>query len=438
MPRTVWLLVAARTVNQLGTFSISFLTVLVSTRFGVGPAVAGLVSAAFGLATIPSRLVGGRLADSLGPRRTIALGLGASAVAQLGLAAADSLTAALCWAVVLGLVFELYEPPSQALIADAVSPGLRVRAYGLLNAALAAGGVGAGLLAAGLGRWDLRWLFVADAATCLLCGAALYAVLPADRPRAEDTASRPDARPWRDRRLLLLLAFGTAFALIYLQVLTVLPLALGERGREPADAGLLFTASAVALIAAQPLLRLPRVAALSAPAALTAGHVLMAAALAGYATPAPLPVLLTSAALWGVGQLLVMGRAFALVADLAPPGATGRYLAVYGTSWGIAGIAAPVTGTQLLEHAGPGPLWTVTAALCLVLAAGQRLLKSAPARPAPAAEAPPPHSAALSRGTTPGPPAELNDPAPAKEAPPPHSGTAPQPHPHRPPARPTG
>lgn len=197
LPRTVRLLIVARAVNRLGAFSLSFLTVLITTEFGASPATAGLVSAAFGLATIPSRLFGGLLADRLGRRRTIMLGLCGCAVAQFAIAAAGSLPVVALFAVVLGLVFELYEPPSQAVIADAVGAGDRTRAYSLFNAALAVGGMGAGLIAAGVGRWDLRWLFVVDAVTCLACAIVVRAVLPADPPvsRAPRPRRPPGSRP---------------------------------------------------------------------------------------------------------------------------------------------------------------------------------------------------------------------------------------------------
>lgn len=379
LPRTVWLLLAARAINRLGAFSLSFLTVLISTDFGASVATAGLVSAAFGLATIPSRLAGGRLADHLGRRRTIVLGLAGCAVAQVGIAAAGSLAEVAVFAVLLGLVFELYEPPSQAMIADSVGPVDRVRAYSLLNAALAVGGMGAGLIAAGLGRWDLRWLFVADALSCLACAVIIRFVLPADRPvRRGRTALGPASpapaagiKPWRDRVLLLMLASGTVYALVYLQVMMALPLSLARRGMRPADAGVLFTVSAVTIVAAQPLLRVQRLSALSAPAALALGYILLAVGLAGYAVAHTLTASLAATVVWSLGDLVILGRSYALVADLAPPGGTGRYLAVYGISWGFAGVAAPIVSTQILEHAGPAVLWSGLAAVAVALAVGQ-------------------------------------------------------------------
>lgn len=370
LPRAVRLLIVARAVNRLGAFSMSFLTVLLTTSFGAGTAVAGAVSAAFGLATIPSRLAGGRLADRIGRRRTIVAGLTGCAVAQLGLAAASSLTLVICCAVLLGLVFELYEPPSQAMIADMVAPSEHVRAYGLLNAVLAAAGMGAGLLAAGLGRWDLRWLFVVDALTCLLCALTVHLVLPADHrtPLSATPAPLATVTPWRDPALQLLLATGTLFAVIYLQIMITLPLAMDHQGLQPADAGLLFTASALTICAGQPLMRRSPLKTLSEPVAFVVGYLLLASGLGGYALAHDLAAYLAATVVWSVGDLLLVGRVYAVVARLAPASAKGRYLAVYGTSWGIAGIAAPLLGTQLLEQAGPAGLWKTMALACLLLA----------------------------------------------------------------------
>jgi hypothetical protein len=70
LPRVVWLVVVGRAVNQLGAFTLPFLTVALTARFGVSVAVAGALMAVFGAATIASRLAGGgwRTGSAGGPR----------------------------------------------------------------------------------------------------------------------------------------------------------------------------------------------------------------------------------------------------------------------------------------------------------------------------------------------------------------------------------
>ena len=375
LPARVRLLIAARGVNQLGAFSLAFLTVLLSRGLGASLPVAGAISALFGLATIPSRLLGGRLADRWGRRRTILAGLVGCALAQLGIAAAPDLAVAASCSVLLGLAFELYEPPSQAMIADGVAPADRADAYALLTTALAVGNMGAGLVADLVGRSNLRWLFVLDAASCLACALAIRLVLPADEPAARRPA--PDVRersPWRDGSLLAMTGEGTVFALIYMLMLVSLPLSLGAEGLDPANAGLIMTASTVSLLLARPALRITRLAALPTGPAFAAGYSLMALGLAGYAVAHTLPALLGPTALYAAGNLLLMGRALAVVSALAPEGAAARYLAVYGLRWGFATVLAPPLGTWMIGGFGPGTLWAAMAAACLAMAAAQPLL----------------------------------------------------------------
>jgi MFS family permease len=178
LSRTVWILVVARAVNRIGAFTLPFLGVVLTVEFGASLGQTGLILAVFGAATIPSRLLGGQLADRLGRRLTIVLGLTGCAIAQLWIALSHTLWSAVLATILLGLAFEIYEPPSQAMIADVTEPSDRPAAYGLYSAALAAAGVLAGLLAATISHVDLRWLFVADAVTCLTCAALVALALP--------------------------------------------------------------------------------------------------------------------------------------------------------------------------------------------------------------------------------------------------------------------
>ncbi len=381
LPRQVRILAAARAVNQLGAFSLAFLTVLLSRDLGASLATAGAVAALFGLATIPSRLLGGHLADRLGRRRTILAGLAGCAAAQLGIAAAPDTAVAAGCAVLLGFAFELYEPPSQAMIADVTRPDQRAPAYTLLTTALAVGNMGAGLVAAAVGRSGLRWLFVVDAASCLGCALIVSLALPADRfgsppparGRHGDPAERPDrgAAPWRDPALLAMTAAGTVFALVYMVMLVGLPLSAAANGLDPASVGLVMATGTLTLVLGRPLLQRKPLAGLSDPAAAAAGFILLGTGMAGYAVAHSLAALFAPTVAWAIGNLLLTGRALAVVTALAPPGATARYLAVYGLSWGIATVAAPLLATRVIGSLGPAALWTASSALCLAMAAVQ-------------------------------------------------------------------
>jgi Major Facilitator Superfamily len=390
VPRQVRVLAAARAVNQLGAFSLAFLTVMLCRVLGASLVTAGAISALFGVATVASRLLGGRLADRLGRRRTILAGLVGCAAAQLGIAAAPDLAVAAVCAVLLGFAFELYEPPSQAMIVDATAPDERTHAYALLTTALAAGNMGAGLIADGVGHSGLRWLFVVDAASCLVCALIVRMALPADDMRAtrglrspgsgDGTTVSAAGSPWRDPALLTMTAAGTAFALVYMLILIALPLSFSARGLNPASAGLVMATATLTLVVIRPALRMPMLARLSGPVTCGSGFALMAAGLAGYATAHSLAGLLAPTAIWSAGNLLLSGRAFAVVAALAPPGGTARYLAVYGLSWGIATVVAPVLATEVIGSLGPAALWSGCAVLCATMSLGQPALMRAVAR----------------------------------------------------------
>ncbi|HEU4947760.1 MAG TPA: MFS transporter [Kribbella sp.] len=382
---TVRILVAARAVNRLGAFTLPFLAVVLTTELGATVGQAGLLLTLFGLATIPSRLLGGQLADRLGRKATILVGLVGCAVAQLWIALAGTLLSALLALTLLGLVFEIYEPPSQAIIADVTAPADRPSAYGLLGAAMAAAAVGAGLLATWLGRWDLRWLFVVDAATCAACALLIAVALPAGAPGPMER--RTDAGGvWRDRRLLLMLATGTGFAAIYMQVVLGLPLTMLDRDLPASGIGIVLTTSAVTLVAAQPLLRYRGLRRLDDFQALAVGYLLLTVGLLAIGFADTVPLFVVATVVWSVGDLLLLGRLYSIVAALAPEHARGRYLAAYGVSWGIASAIAPVVGSQLLTRAGPVGLWTTCAAVSALLAAIQPAVRrqlTTPADPPP-------------------------------------------------------
>jgi MFS family permease len=150
-----------------------------------------------------------------------------------------------------------------------------------------------------------------------------------------------------------------------------LPLSLAAVGLNPANAGVIMVVSTTTLVLARPVLRARRLAQLSHAAVFVLGYLLMAMGLGGYALAHTLPTLVVPTALLSLGSMLVMGRSFAVVSELAPAAASARYLAVYGLSWGVATLLAPLVVTWLIGAFGAGVLWGVSAVVCAVMAGVQ-------------------------------------------------------------------
>jgi MFS family permease len=382
-PRAFWALCAGRLANQVGAFSLAFLTLLMTQRGHLTVPQAGVVMAAFSLATFPSRILGGRLADAWSRRGAIVLGLVLTAMAQLALFEFTRVAVLIGAAVFLGLAFEIYEPGSDALVVDSTSAGNRSAAYSVLSMWMQVGSVAAGLLAAVLAGFGVRWLFLADAVSCL-AAAGVIALLA-----GPGTASRPRAKQVRrraaDRRLLRLTMLACLYATCYMALLSVLPLTIVRRHVPAGGLGIVLAVSSVTGICVLPLaIRL--LSGVPDRLVLSWSYVVMAAGFVLTGLSRSLAEFIGSAVIWTVGSALALGRARAVVSEGISAGNTASAMALYGLSWSVGGIVAPVTGTLLLAHVGPAWTWTAFALALVVLAPATHL--AAATRPSPAGDSP--------------------------------------------------
>ncbi|WP_285726792.1 MFS transporter [Psychromicrobium xiongbiense] len=356
-------LLIARMVNRVGGFSMAFLAVLLTQELHESVRVAGIIVAAFGLATIPSRLAGGWLLDQIGARHTILIGLIGCAATQLILAGAHSTVFAVLGAVGLGLSYELIEPPTQALIAQESDDRTRPALFGLLFVSMTVAAVVAGGVAAVVAGWDLRVLFVIDAASCLACAAVIRGFLPDAHRRKASLA-----KPWRDRRLMTIFALTTVFTLIYMITVFGLPLTVVDRHIGLWVIGVNTAVSAVVAVLAQPLLHVAWLNRRDGFVAMTVGFGVLAAALGVLALASNVVAVLGFGVLGAIAEVLLMSHLYAQASRLAPPGAAGRYLAVFGVSWGIATTLAPLVIAATLRVWDGVPLWLGAAVITAALA----------------------------------------------------------------------
>ena len=132
LPAALWKVVLLSGWVALSRFSEAFL-VLRAGDVGLGIALVPLVmvvmSAAYALSAYPA----GALADRVGRRALLALGLAVLVAGDLALAAAGDVTLVLVGTALWGLHLGLTQPLFSALVAAAAPAGLRGTAFGLFH-----------------------------------------------------------------------------------------------------------------------------------------------------------------------------------------------------------------------------------------------------------------------------------------------------------------
>src|SRR5215468_9577354 len=167
LPRPFWYLVAGTFVNRIGFVVEPFLALYLSGPRRLTPATVGVVLACFGAGSFVSQIVGGYLADRVGRRATLVIGMAGTAASFVILASVRNLVLIAAAAALSGLLIDVYRPALSAAVADLVPAHARARAYALIYWAVNLGVAVAGILGGLLADRSYWLLFLADAATCL-------------------------------------------------------------------------------------------------------------------------------------------------------------------------------------------------------------------------------------------------------------------------------
>ena len=378
LPRGFWFLWSGALVNRIGSFISPFLALYLTGQRDVSVSDAGLVLSLLGLGIAIGQPVGGVLADRIGRRRTMVLGLVSSAVTLLVLGAASSLVAIAVAAFAYGLCLDLFRPAVQAAVADLVPDADRARAFALQFWAVNLGFSIATPLGGFLATRGYWLLFVLDALTCLAFALVILKGVPETRPVVTGTVGRL-RDVLADRLMLALVATVVAEATVYLQAFSTLPLAFGRDDLGPGSYGLAIGLNGVLIVLLQPLL-LGFLGRRGRGPLLLVSMLLQGAGFGMTAFADSMATHIAAITVWTLGEILHAGQLGALVAALAPAQLRGRYMGTFGFSFGAAAFIAPALGTQVLSRAGEGTLWGGCFALCAAAGVGMLLVARAAER----------------------------------------------------------
>jgi MFS family permease len=378
LPRAFWYLWAGTLINRTGAFVIVFLAIYLTSERGFSASYAGLVLGLYGAGGAAGTMIGGVLADRWGRRPTLLTAHVGAAAMMLALGLAEGRVSIAVGALLLGMFAESARPAFGAMMVDVVPEKDRLRAFTLnywaINLGFAVGSTLAGLAV----QAGYLLLFVVDATTTLVTAAIVFRKVRETRPvrrvpssnRSTGTAPAGLRTVFADRVFGVFVLLNLFTALVFMQHLSTLPIAMGQDGLSPATFGWVIALNGVLIVTGQLFIpRLVKDRDRSRTLAVAAILVGLGFGLTAFADTAP--VYAFTVLVWTLGEMLNSPSNSTLLAELAPSTMRGRYQGVFSLSWQAAAFTAPILGGYVAQHAGNTALWLGCGALCGLVAVGQ-------------------------------------------------------------------
>jgi len=375
---------------------LPFLALYLTQVRGLTAVQAGQLLSLYGIGSILGSLIGGRLADSLGPLRAQQVSLLAGGCAFLVLSRIESHIGLAVGILLTSLVVDSFRPACMTAFSERAPKGSEMRAFALLRLA---SNLGVGIAPAVGGLLAVRsyaLLFVADAATCWIAACILATPLlkqgSVARARSSPTHPVPAMSPWRDRPFVLFLLLMVGVMVVLAQSFTTFSVYLRDSlGYREDLIGFVFSLNPVLIVIFE-MLVVQRIEKLNPFLVLGIGCLLLCG---GFALmplhPSPGFIAFT-VVIWTIGEMFTLPVANTLAAERAHPEQRGAYLGLFSTAFSSGFVIAPPLGLWLYQRLGGSGLWTMVGMagipLAIVSFSLSRWFTSGPSRSVEPAEPP--------------------------------------------------
>jgi predicted MFS family arabinose efflux permease len=376
LSKETWLLSLVMLINRSGTMVLSFMTVYIVDKEGLGWDVwkAGVVMACFGAGSLLGAFLGGRITDKFG---FYSLQIGALITGGVMFVAIAYLRQfiPLCIGVfVLSLCNESFRPANSTAIAHYSSATNRTRSYSLnrlaINLGFAVGSAIAGILA----DIDYHLLFWVDGVTNIAAAFLMLLILPRVKKKISTDIHQQKkiASPYTDLRYIFFIFLIILFAVCFLQLFSMMSLFFNQRWMlSKSSIGMLMAVNGLLIAFIEMVLvyylekKRTVLYFIRAGAVLTAiGYMMVNLVPASFASALIAVILIT------IGEIFVLPFANNYWVSRSTESNRGSYAALYTMAWSAAHVIAPTFGSQVIQHAGFTVLWWLIGGICLVIAVG--------------------------------------------------------------------
>jgi MFS family permease len=392
LPRPVWVVLDGDLASAVGSgLTLPFLFIYAHRVRGLPDGMAGLVVATVALASLAGNPLGGALADRWTPRRALMAGLCVAAGGSAALAMARTAPELFAAAGLLGLGVSVVWPAQDALLAGLAGPAGRSAVFAVRHASVNAG-LGLGALAAAAvvsvaHPATFTAIYLADAATFLAFLPVLARLRPVAQPGQQPAASEPPAHtpvPAGFRAVLR----DKAFVRIWVLTAVLVTVSFGQSqssfagyatrpgGIGPHGLALAFAANMLTVVGAQLFIlrrlaghRRTTAAALAAAAWAASWAVVIIGGHLGGGAAAEI-AFAGAMVIFALGECLFSPTLPAIINDLAPPEAAGRYNGLGTLAFTTGFLLGPAVGGAALGAGWGTGLVAALAVACAAVAAG--------------------------------------------------------------------
>lgn len=358
-------------VNRLGSFLQVFLVLFLTTR-GFSAVQAGGALAVYTAGAVLGAIVGGSLNDLLGPRRTIVLSMAGGAALILAILYLDNYPALLVVVLLVGTVGGAYRPAASALLSELTPRDRQVMVFAMYRLAYNLGNTAAPLLGAALLSVSYDLLFWGEAIASLGYGLIALVALPRRAPRAAAKAPAQEseqpaggyAAVLADRRYVLFLFALVVNAIVYVQYVSALPIAMRADGFGAGWFSLVVALNGAIVISCE-LLVTKVVQRWPMRLVVMSGFVLLGAGMACYALPIGIAAYVIGTLIWSFAEIVAGPTIFAYPAVASPDHLRGRYLGAANAMFGIGSAAGSVLGLAVWGLVGEA-VWPICGAVCVL------------------------------------------------------------------------
>lgn len=364
LPATFWVIITATLINQLGNMAMVFLIPYLIIHFHFLLPRASLIYASCCAGLLISGMIAGFLADRLSATRVMIMALFTNALILLIIPMLKNFFFIELACILWGLVFGLYRPSAQTLLAHIAPRGsykITFSIYRLAwNLGMSIGPVIGGYLATH--SFPLMFFFNGSAnilAGCILLIGLIY------KPRQSHPL--PPTSPLKlsltlnalkqDAALRLLILGMAPICMVFYQNSSTMPIFVHQDLHLSFRFyGLLFTINTLMIVFFELPLNIATLS-WSPRRSMVTGSLLLTLGFGGlfFATQ-PWHVLALTA-VWSIGEMILFPAANSYIAEIAPENNRGSYMSVFTTSINVGMLLGPLGGAMLMHHFTYKGLW---------------------------------------------------------------------------------